>query len=148
TGRYCMFAVFAPAAAVAKLLDLSPTGIAHALGIAYAQAAGEMQKYQTSALTIVLQNGFVPMAGVQSGLLAAGGLSGAFDVFTGRHGFFRVFEPEHDIDALTAGLGRRFVGAGLSPKAYPCCSCSHTAIEAALDLARTHDLQPERIAAV
>jgi len=148
TGRYCMFAVFAPAAAAAKLLALPPPAIAHALGIAYAQAAGEMQKYQTSALTIVLQNGFVPMAGVLAGLLAQGGASGAADVFTGRHGFFRVFEPEHDLDGLIRGLGAHYVGPELSPKAYPCCSCSHTSIEAALHLTRTHDVQPDRIAAI
>src|SRR5206468_2081951 len=94
------------------------------------------------------QNGFVPMAGVLAGLLAQGGASRAADVFTGRHGFFRVFEPEHDLDALTSGLGARYVGPDLSPKAYPCCSCSHTSIEAALHLARTHDVQPDRIAAI
>jgi 2-methylcitrate dehydratase PrpD len=52
TGRYCMFAIFGPAAAAGRLLRLDADKMADALGIAYAQAAREMQKYQTSALTI------------------------------------------------------------------------------------------------
>ena len=148
TGRYCMFSVFAPAAAAGKLLGLDAEGMAHALGIAYAQAAGELQKYQTSALTIVVQNGFVPMAGVLAALLAQRGITGARDVFSGRYSFFRVFEPDHDPEALTRDLGRRYAGVELSPKAYPCCSITHTAIEAALHLAQIHDLHPEQIGGV
>jgi 2-methylcitrate dehydratase PrpD len=148
TGRYNMFSIFAPAAAAAKLLGLGMDGTAQALGIAYAQAAGEEQKYQNSALTIAVQNGFVPMAGVLSALLAARGITGARDVFTGHHGFFRVFEPDHDLEALTRDLGRRYAGVGLAIKPYPCCSCTHTAIEAALQLVSTHDLHGGDIAAV
>ena len=148
TGRYCMFAIFAPAAVAGRLLRLDGARMTHALGIAYAQAAGEMQKYQTSALTIAVQNGLIPMAGILSALLAECGITGAQEMFTGRHGFFRVFEPEHDLTLLTQDLGRRYAGTELSTKAYPCCSCSHTSIEAALHLAQTHDLQPDDIASI
>lgn len=148
TGRYCMFSVFAPAAAAGKLLGLDEEAMGHALGIAYAQAAGEMQKYRSSALTIVVQNGFTPMAGVLAALLAQRGVTGAREVFTGPYGFFRVFEPDHDLEALTRDLGRHYAGVEVSPKAYPCCSCTHTAIEAALHLARIHDLHPEEIGSV
>jgi 2-methylcitrate dehydratase PrpD len=148
TGRYNMFSIFAPAAAAAKLLGLGADGMANALGIAYAQAAGEEQKYQNSALTIALQNGFVPMAGVLSALLAARGITGARDVFTGRHGFFHVFERDHDLEPLTRDLGRKYASLGLAIKPYPCCSCTHTSIEAALHIARLHDLQAEDIARV
>jgi len=146
TGRYCMFATFAPAAAAGRLLRLDEVHMTHALGIAYALAAGEMQKYETSALTIAVQNGLIPMAGILSALLASRGITGAEAMLTGHHGFFRVFEPEHDLALLTQDLGKRYMGTELSTKAYPCCSCSHTAIEAAFQLAHTHDLQPEDIA--
>jgi 2-methylcitrate dehydratase PrpD len=148
TGRYCQFAIFAPTAAAGRLLRMDEARLAHSLGIAYAQVGGEMQKYQTSALTIAVQNGFIPMSGIMSALLAARGITGARDMLTGHHGFFKVFEPDHDLSWLTRDLGVRYMGPDLSIKAYPCCSCSHTAIEAALHLANAHDLRPEDIEAV
>jgi 2-methylcitrate dehydratase PrpD len=148
TGRYNMFSVFAPAATAAILLGLDAEGMANALGIAYAQAAGEKQKYQSAALTIAVQNGFAPMAGLLSALLADRGITGARDIFTGRHGFFRVFEPDHDVAMLTSALGRRYAGVELAIKAYPCCSCTHTSIEAALHLALAHDLAVEEVAKI
>jgi 2-methylcitrate dehydratase PrpD len=46
------------------------------------------------------------------------------------------------VDAVHDGLGERFVFVATGIKKYPCCLCSHAAIEATLEIVRRHALLP------
>lgn len=134
SGRDNMFSVFGSAVASARLLRLDRERMTSALGIAYAEAAGEMQMYDEGAHTVALQQGFRARAGLSAAYLARANLKGPHAVFLGRYGFYRVFEPDHDLDELLDNLGSEFVGAALSFKSYPCCKCIHPALDAILQL--------------
>jgi 2-methylcitrate dehydratase PrpD len=124
---------FGAAAAAARALGLDAETTQHALGIAYAQAAGNGQATLDSALTKRLQAGFAARAGVTAAVLAAARITGARDVFEGERGWFRVYHgSQYDRDAALDGLGRDFLLEQLTFKPYPCCRWMHAAIEAAL----------------
>jgi 2-methylcitrate dehydratase PrpD len=126
---------FGAAAAASRALGLDAETTHHALGIAYAQAAGNGQATLDSALTKRLQAGFAARAGTTAAVLAAAGISGALDVFEGARGWFRVYHgSRYDRDLALDGLGRDFLLEELTFKPYPCCRWMHAAIEAALEL--------------
>jgi 2-methylcitrate dehydratase PrpD len=128
-------AYFGAAAAAASLLGLDPRTTRDALGIAYAQAAGNMQAVHDGALVKRLHPGFGAKAGVMAALLAGRGLTGARLVLEGPYGYLNLYErgacrPERILD----GLGTAFEVTRLSMKPYPCSLDTHAAIMAALDL--------------
>lgn len=131
--RTAAIGVFGAAAASAKLLGATADQVHHALGIAYSQAAGNRQCILDGALTKRLQAGQAASAGVFSALLALRGVTGAREVFSGRYGFFAMYQPGGaDPARVTADLGRAFRGEGLSFKPYPCGRPLHATIDAAL----------------
>lgn len=134
TGRDNMFSVFGPAVTAARLLRLDLNCTVNALGISYAEAAGEMQMYEEGAHTVALQQGFRARSGLSAAYLARANLRGPHAVFEGRYGFYRVFEPDHDVNALLDNLGSEFIGAALSFKYYPCSKSVHPALDAILYL--------------
>jgi hypothetical protein len=73
-----------------------------------------------SALAIAAQNGFAPIAGILSALLASRReLLAPEALFSRRHGFFRVIEPDHDMESLPRDLGSRHVGIDPGDKSIP-----------------------------
>jgi 2-methylcitrate dehydratase PrpD len=81
-------------------------------------------------------------------LFAERGLTGPRNILQGRGGFYNIFEPLHDLDRLTIDLGKRFEGVTAAFKAYPCCSATHSSINATLDLVIENDIRPEDVLAV
>lgn len=148
---------FGAAAAASRVLGLDAGQTAHALGIAYSQAAGNIQCIRDGALTKRMQLGFAAKAGVLSAYLARGGVTGTTNTFNGPYGFLRLYDGPLDGDAaekrarpdgtygeheLLADLGTRFAVADLSMKPYPNSRAVHPVISGVLDICRT-----ERIAA-
>lgn len=116
----------------------------HAVGIAYSLAAGTFQPVVDPSLAKRLQPGFAARGAVEAVLLARAGLTGPRDVLQGVFGFFPLFEAnEYDPKILTDGLGVQFLGAFASMKPYPCCRFNHGAIDAALAVAATIDVDGE-----
>ncbi len=148
SGRYDIFRIFAPTAVAAKLLGLDHETMWMAMGIAYTQACGEMQSNYDGALTVRLQQGLVVEASIKSALLAQRGLTGPHNILQGRGGFYRIFEPLHDLEVLTKDLGKRFEGVTAAYKAYPCCTGTHSAINATLDLVIENDIRAEDVETV
>jgi 2-methylcitrate dehydratase PrpD len=148
TGRDNGVAVFGATALASRLLRLDERQTLDAFGIAYAQAAGEFQMYEETAHTVALQQGFRARAGIDSALLARLGLNGPHEVFLGKYGFFRAFEPEHDLQLLLGGLGTHYVNAEMSFKPYPCCKCIHPSIGAMLTLRDRERFGPDDVAAI
>jgi 2-methylcitrate dehydratase PrpD len=87
----------------------------------------------------------VARSAVESALLAEKDITGARNILTGRHGFFKAYEPDHDLDALTRDLGDVFRGSDISIRFYASCRATHEAIDLALEMVREGDLRPEEI---
>ena len=139
--------VFASAATAGMLLGLSESQMHNALGIAYCQAAGNMQAVADAAMTKRLQVGLAAQAGVGAAYMAARDISGAHEVFEGRHGYYKVYQRgRYDRNVVLNGLGTTFVHPQLSYKPYPSCRFTHGVIDAALRIAER--VQPEDIESI
>ena len=144
-----VFGYFGVAATGGKLLGLSEKQIVDAFGIAYSQAAGNHQSMKDGALSKRLSTGFAAKGGILAALLAEKGFSGGANSMEGPWGFYNLYiDGDYDPSQLTIELGKRFEGANISVKAYPCCSHTHTGIDATLDIISRHDIVPEQVGAV
>ena len=133
--RTATLGIFGATAAAGKLLHLSSEQMVHAFGIAYSQAAGNRQCILDGALTKRLQAGQAASSGVFAAILAQRQFTGAREVFTGRFGFYPMYQPEgYDLSAITESLGEAFRGADLSFKPYPCGRPNHRILDAAIAL--------------
>ncbi len=130
-----LFGFFGATAAVGRVMKLDADQMAHAIGITYAQAAGNTQCMIDGSLTKRMQPGFAARAAVTSAMLARAGITGTINSFDGQSGLFRIcLDGRYDRDVLLHRLGEHFHGAELSFKPYPACRYTHPAIEATLDM--------------
>ncbi|PCI34222.1 MAG: hypothetical protein COB54_00030 [Alphaproteobacteria bacterium] len=131
SGRYNLFKIFAPAAAVSRALNLDVEQTHNALGIAYSYACGEGQSAPEGATSLPLQQGTVAQSALVAALLAEKGNTGSKDFLFGRAGYFNAFEPDPILPPLTDRLGSYYYGEEISVKPYAACRCCHEAIELA-----------------
>jgi 2-methylcitrate dehydratase PrpD len=140
--------VLGAAAAAARLLGLSEAQTATALAIAASFASGLKANFGT--MTKPLHVGHCAHNGVMAALLAREGMTASHDVFEHRQGFFNVFNGagNYDADAVLRDFASPLdiITPGIAIKQYPCCGSTHPAIDAMLDLVRTHDLTPDNVA--
>lgn len=146
SGRNNLFKIFGPTAAVARALGLDAERTLHALGISFSHAVGDAQCALEGALALRLQQGIVAQGALISGLLAQQRFTGAREFLLGRWGYLRSFEPEPNLDALTDGLGTRFLGELISIKPHASCRATHEAVDLALALRRDHPGSAHEIA--
>src|SRR3954453_5492653 len=145
--RTSAIGVFGATAAAGKLLRLQPEQMLAAFGIAYSHAAGNRQCILDGALTKRMQAGQAASAGIFAAVLAQTGFTGARNIFSGRFGFFELYQPNgYDPSILVRELGTAYRGEALSYKPYPCGRPLHAAIDSAL--AARAQLQIERADAV
>jgi 2-methylcitrate dehydratase PrpD len=79
-------------------------------------------------------------------LMAEKGISGAKNCIEGEYGLFNMYHKGgYDRAALLSGLGKDFKGINTCFKLYPSCRVTHPFIDAALILAREHNIQPEEV---
>ena len=140
------YGFFGAAAAAGKLLGLNVEQMVNAMGIAYAQAAGNMQCILDGALTKRMQPGFAARGGLLSAFLAKNGITGASNVLEGEAGLYHVYlKDAYDPDRLVSELGKRFEGMNLSFKPYPSCRYTHTSIDATLRLVHDNQIDPDEV---
>ena len=138
--------VFGAAAAVGKLLGLTPQQLVWALGLAATQAAGIREMFGSMAKS------FQPGRAAQNGYTAA--LLGAADFTAGEHalegprGFAAVTAAQFDLDKITSGLGTTFELRDNAYKPYACGLVVHPAIDGCSQLRREFALAPESITSV
>lgn len=142
-----VFGKFGAAAAAGKLLRLDETQMVNAFGIVLNQASVSRQcAYAPGSSVRAIYNAFVGEAGVLSALLAQKGIRGDKDCLEGKYGLYNIcWLGDSDPAKLTANLGKRFEGADVSFKPWPCCRSKHSFIEATLDLVKEHDIKPEDV---
>lgn len=136
----------AAAAAAAKVMQLDAERTLHAMALAYVQMSGTTQFIADGALAKRVGPGFAARSGVVAAHLARRGITGPWRYLEGEAGLFRLYERgEVKAELLTEGLGRHWHLLDLSMKPYPCCRCTHTVIQLALDF-RADGIRPEDIA--
>ncbi|GGF43291.1 hypothetical protein GCM10011611_57170 [Aliidongia dinghuensis] len=125
----------AAAAAAARLLGLGEQRIAVALGLAATQSAGLRAQFGTDAKP--LHAGLAARAGLTAALLAEAGLAGTAGILDGPIDFLSVFgagaeAPERAV--ADWGAPWQILKPGLIFKEFACCTATHCAAEATLDL--------------
>jgi 2-methylcitrate dehydratase PrpD len=123
------------AAAVARLLSLDESAVAHALAIAASEASGLKENFGT--MVKPLHAGLAARDGVLAALLAQGGLTASDRALDGPQGFLRAMDSERDdLDRECSDLGSRWEIAetGITVKLYPSCAATHPTLDAVLGL--------------
>jgi len=140
---------FGAAATAAKLLGLDQDGLHNALGVVYAQTAGNAQGLIEGRLIKRMQPGFAAQAGVEAAYLAQAGITGGREFLEGPYGYYNLYEKGlYDPAPVVQGLGQDFMINDLSIKPYPCCRMTHSSIDAALELRPGLEGRLEDIAAI
>ncbi|MDX1562572.1 MAG: MmgE/PrpD family protein [Gammaproteobacteria bacterium] len=119
--------VFGAAAAVGKLLGLTPTQMVWAFGLAATQAAGIREMFGSMAKSF--QPGRAAQNGITAALLAARDFTAGEQALEGPRGFAAVTAREYDLGKISAGLGEEFALSGNAYKPYACGLVVHPAID-------------------
>lgn len=138
----------AAAAAVGRLLKLSPGQMQHAFGSAGTQSAGLWEFLRTAADSKQLHTAHASAAGLMAACLAADGFTGAADIFTGPQGLAAGMSTDPDSTRLVDGLGSRWATAETSFKWHASCRHTHPAADALLQVMREHGLSANDLASV
>ncbi|MBI4333089.1 MAG: MmgE/PrpD family protein [Chloroflexi bacterium] len=140
------YAPFGAAAVAGKMLRLDEEKMVNALGLAFTEASNTLQSRMDGSLAVRVHQGMAAKAGVVAALLAERGITGPHNALEGKLGLFQAYEGGvYDRPTLLADLGRRFEGANISIKPYPCCKFTHAAIDATLRIAADHDLEADQV---
>ena len=135
---------FGAAAAASVVLGLDEGRIRHALGIASTLAGGLRSMLTSSCKSLNI--GKAASAGVTAALLAEAGFDSDPCALESKFGFFHLFGQPRD--ALAFDRGQRSAVEETSLKPYPCGVVIHPLIDACIALAKTHELQVERVETV
>ncbi|HAK92900.1 MmgE/PrpD family protein [Massilia timonae] len=138
----------AAAAAVGRLLGLTPERMLDAFGSAGTQAAGLWEFLRDAADSKQLHTAKAASDGLMAAYLAAEGFTGARRILEGKQGMAAGMSHDADPARLTDGLGTRWATAETSFKFHASCRHTHPAADALLQVIVAEDLRPEQIAAV
>jgi len=126
--------------AAAKLLRLDPEEIQNAVGLALCRAGGMRQNNGTPAKPysagLAAENGVISARMAQKSIWASPG------ILEGPEGFFSIYCDNRHDDSRFSQLGDPpvILSPGIYFKAYPTCSGTHAAMEAAISLIQEHRL--------
>lgn len=132
--------VVGAAVACAWLMKLDTRQTAHAIGIAFAQAAGTRANFGTMSKS--LHAGLAAAAAIRSVKLAQLGYDAGSGALDGTAGLSRLYADGESFGTVIAELGAPFESrrSGLDVKRYPLCYATHRAIEGVTALRRRHGL--------
>ena len=133
----------AAAAAVGRLLKLTPQQMLHAFGSAGTQSAGVWEFLRDAADSKQLHCAHAAASGLMSAYLAQDGFTGAAKVLEGAQGLGAGMSSDADPSRLTDRLGTRWALAETSFKYHASCRHTHPAADALLQLMREHGLRAQ-----
>jgi 2-methylcitrate dehydratase PrpD len=139
---------FGAAAAVGRLYGLDAERLTSALGIAGSSSAGLLEFAWSGGDTKRLHLGRASQLGLESALLARGGVRGPATVLEGRSGYFNAFSTSTRLEKLLEGLGTQWAIEPPWLKSYATHVTHQAVVEAIQDLKREHPLDPRRITRV
>ncbi len=135
----------AAAAAVGRLLKLSPLQMQHAFGSAGTQAAGLWDFLRDAADSKQLHTAKAAANGLMAAYIARDGFTGAQRILEGAQGMAAGMSSDADPAKLTDRLGQRWATAETSFKFHASCRHTHPAADALLEVMTRHNLQPQQI---
>ena len=138
----------AAAAAVGRLLKLSPTQMLHAFGSAGTQSAGLWEFLRDAADSKQLHTAHASSTGLMSAYIAQAGFTGAQHILEGKQGLAAGMSSDADLSKLTDRLGSRWTTAETSFKYHASCRHTHPAADALLQVMTANQLTPQDIAKV
>ena len=136
---------FSATATASKLLGLDERQAFNALGIAYNRTAGSKELVIEAGSLRGLYSMFPAATGTLSAMLAKNGVPGFDEPFNGKAGFFHMFYRDVFDEGAFEEMGVRFDGTGISIKPWPCCRFTNSHVDAALAIAREHEVDPAKI---
>jgi 2-methylcitrate dehydratase PrpD len=143
-----VFGYFSAAAACGNLLELQPSQMQSAFGLALMHAAGteEMVVHASDSVGKCLYAGLSNQGGVQSALMSSHGVRARGEALTGQAGLFQAYyNGEYDGAVLTSNLNSQFLSTDRCIKAMPGTLVSHAFAEAALRLMQEHKIVAQQI---
>ena len=138
----------AAAAAVGRLLKLSPTQMLHAFGSAGTQSAGLWEFLRDAADSKQLHTAHAAATGLMSAYIAQAGFTGAEHILEGKQGLAAGMSSDADPKKLVDRLGSRWALAETSFKYHASCRHTHPAADALLQVMLANKLKPSDIAKV
>ena len=138
----------AAAAAVGRLLKLTPQQMLHAFGSAGTQSAGVWEFLRDAADSKQLHCAHAAASGLMSAYLAQDGFTGAAKVLEGAQGLGAGMSSDADPSRLTDRLGTRWALAETSFKYHASCRHTHPAADALLQVMTEHELAHGDVARV
>jgi len=138
----------AAAAAVGRLLELSPQQMLHAFGSAGTQSAGVWEFLRDAADSKQLHCAHAAASGLMSAYLAQDGFTGAAKILEGAQGLGVGMSSDADPSRLTDGLGTRWTLAETSFKYHASCRHTHPAADALLQVMTQNGLGPADVSHV
>lgn len=138
----------AAAAAVGRLLKLTPEQMLHAFGSAGTQSAGLWEFLRDAADSKQLHTAHAAAAGLTAAYLAADGFTGARHILEGSRGMAAGMSTDADPARLLDGLGTRWALAETSFKFHASCRHTHPAADALLQLMAEHRIAAAAVAKV
>ncbi|MDF2615656.1 MAG: MmgE/PrpD family protein [Sedimentibacter sp.] len=137
---------FGAAAAAAKLLKLNIQEITNALGMAGTQSFGLWAFLEDSASSKILHPARAASSGIEAAMLAKAGMTGPVNILSANDGnLFAAMSDEYDLAMVTKDLGVVFEIKNVDNKPYPCCRSTHCAIDSALYLKNSYNIDIEDI---
>jgi 2-methylcitrate dehydratase PrpD len=141
--------VFAPTAAAARILKLTPQQTLHALALAFNRCGGSFQSNIDGSLAVRAIQGWVAETGVICAQMAQRGFTGPVNFLGGLYGYGHLYgRGQLDVHALGDGLGSEWRLLRMMFKKYPSCGATQGMTELVLQLVAELDLQPEQVRAV
>jgi 2-methylcitrate dehydratase PrpD len=141
--------VFAPAAAAARILRLTPQQTLHALALAFNRCGGSFQSNIDGSLAVRAIQGWVAETGVVCAQMAQRGFTGPQNFLGGLYGYGHLYgRGRLDLPAQAGGLGRDWRLLKMMFKKYPSCGATQGMTELVLQLVAELDLQPAQVKSV
>jgi 2-methylcitrate dehydratase PrpD len=144
-----LFAPFGATCLAGRLLGLTATEIANALGIAGSFASGLLECWVDGTQSKFLHPGWAAHGGLVAAHLAQAGATGPDAVFEGRFGLFASHLQDagvaRDFGRITRGLGSEWESRRASFKPYPAAHVVHPYIDAILSLRERHAIAPAKV---
>jgi 2-methylcitrate dehydratase PrpD len=139
-------AVFAAAAAAARVLGLDGERTRDALALAFNRCGGSFQSHIDGSLAVRLQQGLAAQAGVECAQFARQGLTGPSNFIEGRYGYAYLYGRGLLAPAdLVAGIGTDWRLTGFMFKRFPSCGATQGVTQQALDVTAELNLQPDDV---
>lgn len=140
------FGPFAGATAAARLMKLSPTQTANALGYAADSAMGLKEGNEQQPTDVY---GLIARHAIMASLLAQAGGETALSILEGKYGFYAtLIGRQPDPQALIARLGHDPEILRVTQKRFPGTAMNIVPVELVLDLVRSYGLSASNVARI